>query len=65
MDTRHPWQSGPTELIAHALEHLHRRSEFDLRMAYLLLDIGVELLLRTFLTLPEEAIRMRTGSSSS
>jgi hypothetical protein len=61
MDTRHPWQSGPTELIAHALEHLHRRSEFDLRMAYLLLDIGVELLLRTFLTLPEEAIRMRTG----
>jgi hypothetical protein len=63
MDTRHPWQSGPSELIAHALKHLHRQSEFDLRMAYLLLDTGVELLLRTFLTLPEEAIRMRTGAA--
>lgn len=54
MDVRHPWQSGPTELISHAIEHLHRPSEFDQRIAYLLFDVGVETVCKTFLQLPEE-----------
>lgn len=50
---QHPWQSGPTELISHALTHMHRRTDFDHRIAFLLIDIGVETLLKTFLTAPE------------
>lgn len=49
----HPWQYGPSELIKHAIEHMHRDSDFDRRIAFLLLDVGVETLLKTFLTLPE------------
>lgn len=50
----HPWQSGPTELIQYAIKHLHSQNDVDRRIAYLLLDVGVETLLKTFLTLPDE-----------
>ena len=53
MNTNHPWQSGPTELIKYAIEHLHREGEFNQRIAFLLLDVGVETLFKTFLQLPE------------
>ncbi len=59
METRHPWQSGPAELISYALRHLHRPGEFYQRIAYLLLDFGVETLLRTYLELPAEVTRTR------
>jgi len=49
----HPWQHGPSELISHAIEHMHEGSDFDRRIAFLLLDIGVETSLKTFLTLPD------------
>ena len=52
---QHPWQNGPTELISHALEHLHKETDFDQRIAFLLLDVGVETLFKTFLILPVEA----------
>lgn len=61
METHHPWQSGPTELLSYAIEHLHRSSDFDQRIAYLLLDVGVETLLKTFLQLPQEV----TGTQMS
>jgi len=32
-----PWQSGPAGLIRYALIHLHRESDFDHRIAFLLL----------------------------
>ena len=54
MSVQHPWQSGPTELIRYALEHLHRPSDLSQRIAFLLLDVGVETLFKTFLELPEE-----------
>ena len=54
MNIQHPWQSGPTELIYYAINHLHRTSEFDQRIAFLLLDIGIETLFKTFLQLPDE-----------
>ncbi|MFW6116455.1 MAG: hypothetical protein ACOC6F_01895 [bacterium] len=50
----HPWQSGPTEVIEHALDHLNRTSDLDQRIGFLLLDAGVETLLKTFLLLPPE-----------
>jgi hypothetical protein len=49
-----PWQSGPAELIRYALIHLYRESDFDRRIAFLLLDVGVETLFKTYLLLPEE-----------
>lgn len=48
----HPWQHGPTELIAYAIVHMHRPSDFDHRVAFLLLDVGVETLFKVFLSLP-------------
>jgi len=52
--TTHPWQNGPTELIEFAIEHLHKETEFDQRISFLLLDVGVEILFKTFLTLPSD-----------
>jgi hypothetical protein len=58
--TQHPWQNGPAELVSYALEHLHRENDFDQRIAFLLLDIAVETLFKTFLTLPDEVTGART-----
>ena len=50
---KHPWQVGPTELIEFALERMHEGSDFDRRLAFLILDVGVETLFKTYLTLPD------------
>ncbi len=57
---RHPWQRGPTELIAHAIEHYHMHTEFDNRIAFLLFDVGVETLFKTYLLLPQEVTGTRS-----
>ena len=49
---KHPWQSGPKDLLIAAIEHLHRNTNRDNLIAFLLVDIGVELLSKTYLTLP-------------
>lgn len=48
-----PWQHGPSELIRYALMHLHGESDSDRRIAFLLLDVGVETLFKTYLLLPD------------
>ena len=66
-DITHPlrtdsWQDGPAELIAHGLQHMHlNREEFDRLMAFLLFDVGVEKLLKIFLS-PDGGV---TGSVTS
>ncbi|MBV6452084.1 MAG: hypothetical protein MHPDNHAH_02835 [Anaerolineales bacterium] len=50
---QHPWQVGPTELIEFALERMHKAGDFDRRLAFLILDVGIETLFKTYLTLPE------------
>lgn len=57
--TQHPWQVGPTELIEFALEHMHKGSDFDRRLAFLILDVGVETLFKTYLTLPESVTQFQ------
>jgi hypothetical protein len=52
-----PWQRGPSELLGFALEYLHRDSDFAKRISFLMLDIGVETVMKTFLTLPEEVTK--------
>lgn len=57
---RHPWQQVPAELIAHGLQHKNQGSEdFDLRVAFLLFDVGMETLLRTFLLLDRRLSGMK------
>jgi hypothetical protein len=56
----HPWQSGPTELISLAIHHLRNNNDFDRRIAFLLLDIGIETLLKTYLTLPDKITGAKT-----
>ena len=58
--TQHPWQNGPKELIEYALQHLHKETDFDQRIAFLLLDVGVETLFKTFLTLPDSVTGAQT-----
>ena len=60
---RHPWQRGPAELIQHGIFHLHSGTDFDYRMAFLLLDIGVESLFKTFLVLPDQHVGSSTKYS--
>src|SRR5688500_1887389 len=55
--TQHPWQTGPTELIEFALDRMHKGSDFDRRLAFLILDVGVETLFKTYLTLPENVFQ--------
>lgn len=55
--TQHPWQVGPTELIEFALERMHKAGDFDRRLAFLILDVGVETLFKTYLTLPESVTK--------
>jgi len=62
--TQHPWQTGPTELIEFALERMHKGSDFDRRLAFLILDVGVETLIKTFLTLPDSVTGVRTSFSA-
>jgi len=54
-----PWQIGPTELISFALERMYKGTDFDRRLAFLILDVGVETLLRTFLLLPHRVTDVR------
>ena len=51
---KHPWQSGPTELVRYALSHLEGQSAGDQRIAFLLLDVAVETTLKTYLQLDED-----------
>jgi hypothetical protein len=58
---QHPWQIGPAELIAHAIEHMHEGTDFDNRIAFLLFDVGVETLFKTFLLLPDKVTRAKNN----
>lgn len=57
----HPWQSGPVEIISYGLEHLRSHDESHRRIGFLLIDLGVETLLKTFLSLPENVTHASTS----
>lgn len=63
INLNHPWQNGPTELIRYAIQHMHNKTDFDSRIAYLMLDVGVETLFKTYLTLPDEITSTQTKFS--
>jgi hypothetical protein len=53
----HPWQSGPTELFKFALENFRQPDEINRRISFLLFDIGMETLFKTYLSLPEKVTK--------
>lgn len=55
-----PWASGPKELLDHADSHIDKTKAFDSRIAFISIDNGVEVMIRTFLSLPKRA-RGREG----
>lgn len=59
-----PWQRGPTEIILTAIEQLHQGSGHNRRIAFLLFDLGLETLCKTYLTLSSK-ITGAKGSHSS
>ena len=63
INLNHPWQNGPTELIKYAIQHTHKKTDFDSRIAYLMLDVGVETLFKTYLTLPDDITKTQTKFS--
>ena len=48
-----PWVSGPAELLRHGLEHLALETDSDRRIAMISIDNAVELMAKTYLTLPK------------
>lgn len=50
-----PWTDGPRELIQHAVDHLGLGGDFDRRIAMISVDNAVELMIKTYLGLPERA----------
>jgi hypothetical protein len=49
----HPGTDGPRELIQHAVVHLGLGREIDRRIAMISVDYAVELMIRTYLELPD------------
>jgi hypothetical protein len=50
-----PWTDGLQELIQHAMDHLALGGDFDRRIAMISIDNSVELMIKTYLGLPERA----------
>lgn len=47
-----PWASGPGEILQHGLSLLHKDSDKNRRLALLSIDNAVELMVKTYLSLP-------------
>ncbi|WP_064603924.1 hypothetical protein [Photobacterium sp. J15] len=55
------WQKAPVKIVIEAVQHASKKNEEDNLIAFLLLDVGVEMLLKTYLGLPKKI----TGSITS
>lgn len=51
--TNSPWANGPKEILKHGLELLNKDSDTNRRLAIISIDNAVELMIKTFLGLPE------------
>jgi uncharacterized protein YutE (UPF0331/DUF86 family) len=48
-----PWCQGPKELLKHASEHIKSGRDFDVRIAFISIDNAIELMIKTYIELPE------------
>ncbi|MGK0235383.1 MAG: hypothetical protein ACI9EK_001919 [Psychroserpens sp.] len=56
-----PWQKAPLKIIIEAINHSKKKNEEDNLIAFLLLDVGAEMLLKTYLGLPKKV----TGATTT
>lgn len=50
-----PWVDGSRELLQHSINHLDSGSDFDKRIAMISIDNAVELIIKSYLSLPKRA----------
>lgn len=55
------WQKGPTKIISEAIKHGRKKTDEDNFLSFLLLDVGMEMVFKTYLTLPKHL----TGANTS
>jgi hypothetical protein len=60
-DTEAPWATGPGEILRHALKLLAEDSDTNRRLAMILIDNAVELMLKTYLGLPRRVTGIKIG----
>jgi len=53
MNPQHPWAAGPGEILRHGLSLLKNDSDVNRRLAMILIDNSVELMIKTYLGLPK------------
>lgn len=56
-----PWQKAPVKIVLEAINHAKNENEEDNLIAFLLLDVAAEMLLKTYLGLPKKL----TGATTS
>ncbi|MEH6458223.1 MAG: hypothetical protein V7749_17980 [Cocleimonas sp.] len=56
-----PWQKAPVKIVVEAISHAKNNNEEDNLIAFLLLDVAAEMLLKTYLGLPKKL----TGATTS
>jgi len=49
----HPWQEDIVKLIQLCIKHYDKNTDFDDRISFLLFDVTIESIFKTFLTLPD------------
>lgn len=61
----HPWQQGPAEIIKYAIRIMENHSDDSLykRISFLMLDVGVEITLKVFISLPNDVTTMEVKHS--
>jgi hypothetical protein len=64
MNIKHPWENGPIDLIEFAMSKLDTEDEFSHRLAFIVTDIAVETLFKTYLLLPEDILKTNIGFSA-
>lgn len=55
------WQKAPVKIVSEAIQYASNQNEEDNLIAFILLDVGAEMLLKTYLGLPKNI----TGSTTS
>src|SRR5947207_11892102 len=56
-----PWASGPGEILQHGLSLLDRDNDTNRRLAMLSIDNAVELMVKTYLGLPERVTSLHVS----
>jgi hypothetical protein len=57
-----PWSEGPKELLQHAVDHISHDGDFDRRIAMISIDNAVELMIKTYLSLPKRKTKYKGPS---